>query len=64
MNILGLILSPYSGSQEDNQASSFGCPHSFLGRRRHKDSCNLLLLYTIGIQRELIVTPVDGFGKI
>ena len=31
-----------SGSQEDNQISIFGCPHSFSGRRGHEDTQILL----------------------
>ena len=31
-----------SGSQEDNQISNFGCPHSFFGRRGHEDTQILL----------------------
>ena len=31
-----------SGSQEDNQISNFGCPHSFFGRRGHEDTHILL----------------------
>ena len=38
-NVYGQLLSKYfskiSGSQEDNQISIFGCPHSFFGRRGH-----------------------------
>ena len=30
-----------SGSQEDNQISIFGCPHSFFGRRGHADFATL-----------------------
>ena len=29
------------GSQEDNQISIFGCPHSFFGRRGHADFATL-----------------------
>ena len=30
-----------SGSQEDNQISIFGCPHSFFGRRGHANFATL-----------------------
>ena len=36
------ILAQISGSQEDNQISIFGCPHSFFGRRGHEDTRILL----------------------
>ena len=32
------IFPKISGSQEDNQISIFGCPHSFLGRRGHENT--------------------------
>ena len=32
-----------SGSQEDNQISIFGCPHSFFGRRGHAKFATLPL---------------------
>ena len=36
------IFPKISGSQEDNQISIFGCPHSFFGRRGHEDTRILL----------------------
>ena len=43
MKMFGSILSPKkSGSQEDNQASVFGFPHLFFGRRGREDTCILL----------------------
>ena len=36
------IFPKISGSQEDNQISIFGCPHSFFGRQGHKDTQLLL----------------------
>ena len=36
------IFPKISGSQEDNQISIFGCPHSFFGRRGHEDARILL----------------------
>ena len=36
------IFPKISGSQEDNQISIFGCPHSFFGCRGHKDTRILL----------------------
>ena len=36
------IFPKISGSQEDNQISIFGCPHSFVGRRGHEDTQILL----------------------
>ena len=30
-----------NGSQEDNQASKFGCPHLFFGRRGHMNISTL-----------------------
>ena len=44
--LYGQLFSKYfskiSGSQEDNQISIFGCPHSFFGRRGHEDTRILL----------------------
>ena len=36
------IFQKISGSQEDNQISIFGCPHSFFGHRGHEDTQILL----------------------
>ena len=36
------IFPKISGSQEDNQISNFGCPHSSFGRRGHEDTRILL----------------------
>ena len=36
------IFQKISGSQEDNQISIFGCPHSIFGRRGHEDTQILL----------------------
>ena len=36
------IFPKISGSQEDNQISIFGCPHSFFGHRGHEDTQILL----------------------
>ena len=39
-----------SGSQEDNQISIFGCPHSIFGRRGHEDMQILLPCYLFSKQ--------------
>ena len=35
---MGQFLNKKSGSQENNQASIFDCPHLFFGRRGHEDA--------------------------
>ena len=41
-NYFQIIFPKISGSQEDNQITIFGCPHSFFGRRGHEDTQILL----------------------
>ena len=50
------------GSQEDNQISIFGCPHSFFGRRGHEDT-RILLPWGLNILKALPAC-LPGAGKI
>ena len=62
------IFPKISGSQEDNQISIFGCPHSFFGGLGHKDTRILLpwritrlgLTQEIGSAREEGSIPLPG----
>ena len=57
------IFPKISRSQEDNQISIFGCPHSFFGRRGHEDTQILLpwLGMTLYLDRSqsTMIYPLD-----
>ena len=62
-----------SGSQEDNQISIFGCPHSFFGHRGHEDTrillpCNDYFFHLVLLSTHQAVQPfaqqVHGGGAL
>ena len=59
------IFPKISGSQEDNQISNFGCPHSFFGRRGHEDTRILLpcIIYeTLGLVMTIHCSTVADYS--
>ena len=50
------IFPKISGSQEDNQISIFGCPHSIFGRRGHEDT-QILLPWSL-------ILPMVGAARV
>ena len=53
------IFPKVSGSQEDNQISIFGCPHSVFGRRGHKDT-QILLPWQINLKKTTQTRVIRG----
>ena len=49
------IFPKISGSQEDNQISIFGCPHSFFGRQGHAIFATLVHYHLVQFLQDLIL---------